>query len=250
MEPTLPLDILLSIIDLLGARGDISSLQILSQTCKYMVPLCRKHLFSSLHLRSTSISERFNDLLSKNPDIARYVRSLNYRMYHPNRDYELNILEMLKDRSSLRSIELSSPRLEWNSFPESIRSSLVSLIQLPTVTHLNIDSFRWFPATVLSSCSNLIDLQLGHVRLALPEANQVISRSKIPTPVSLNIRSGTHNLEELLNFANLHAGGLINFSRVQKAIFEVDSDLRGDICNINNLIRVATRLECINILSE
>ena len=41
MEPTLPLDILLSIIDLLGAgydRTSIRSLQILLQICKFMVP--------------------------------------------------------------------------------------------------------------------------------------------------------------------------------------------------------------------
>ena len=49
---TLPLDILLYIIDLLagGDDGDVKSLQILSQLCKSMVPLCRKHLFSSLLL--------------------------------------------------------------------------------------------------------------------------------------------------------------------------------------------------------
>ena len=130
---TLPLDILLYIIDILAGRDDedVKSLRILSQVCKSMVPLCRKHLFSSLLLGCDSSSERFGNLLSKNPDIARYVRSLNYRVNKPISEHELNILDVLKERSSLQWISLSSTSTDWNSFPESIRSSLVSLIQLP-----------------------------------------------------------------------------------------------------------------------
>ena len=216
-----------------------------------MVPICRKHLFSSLHLDSDSSLERFGDLLSMNPDIARYVRRLNYRVYNPIRDHEFNILELLKERSSLQSIELSSPRLAWKTLPEWIRSSLVSLIQLPTVTHLNIDSFRVFPALALSSCINLIDLQLGEIYLDHSEVNQpeVISRSKIPTPVSLYIRPKTHGLVALLNSASLHTvDPIVDFSRLQKAYFEVES--RGDVSQVYLLIMATTRLEYISITSE
>ena len=253
-ELTVPLDVLGHITELLAAPGDdrdsIKSLQNLSQTCKFMVPICRRHLFSSLCLRSTSISERFSDLLLENPDIARYVRSLNYRMYNPIRDHELTILNILKVRSPLKSIDLSSQGLVWNSFPESIRSSLVSLIQLPTVTHLNINFFTRFPATVLSGCTNLINLQFGYIELTLPDSefNHVISRSKIPTPTSLNIERGTHGFEALLDYASSHAGGSIDFSHVQIAKFQVDC--QGDIVNINKLIKVTRRLQYIDIMSE
>ena len=176
MEPTLPLDILLSIIDLLGAVDDtssIKSLQILSQTCKFMVPLCRKHLFSSLYLISNPRLEHFGDLLSKNPDIARYARSLSYEVHNPTSVHELNILDLLQERSSLRSIRLfSTESLNWNSFPELMRSSLVSLIYLPTVIDLDITYFKDFPATALSSCSNLIYVQLGEHHLDPHEVNQ------------------------------------------------------------------------------
>jgi hypothetical protein len=148
---TLPLDILLYIIDLLATSGDdedIKSLQILSQACKFMVPLCRKHLFSSLRLYAELDSECFSNLLSKNPDIARYVRSLNFVVYdRPIYDHELNIFDMLKEHSSLKSILLLSLGfiLDWRNFPESIRSSLVCLIQLPTVTRKSrIWKFRQF----------------------------------------------------------------------------------------------------------
>ena len=255
-ELTLPLDVLLHIIELLAAvrndRDSIKSLQIISRTCKFMVPICRKHLFSSLCLVSDSaLVERLGDILSKNPDIARYVRCLKYIMFNPIRDHELNILNMLKEQSSLRSIELLSLRLDWNSFPESIRSSLVSLIQLPTVTRLNINSFTRFPATALSGCINLIYLEFENLELTLPDSdfNHVISRSKIPTPGFLNIKA-TPGFAALLNSASLHAGasGPINFSRVQNAYFEVDS--QGVIDDINKLIKMSSRLQKIDITSE
>jgi hypothetical protein len=249
---TLPLDILLYIIDLLasGDDEDIKSLQILSQACKFMVPLCRKHLFSSLCLRSRLEIHCFSDLLSKNPDIARYVRSLTYAVY--NHGPGLNILDMLKEHSSLQSIELLSPlvSVDWSSFPESIRSSLESLIQLPTVTHLGIQSFKGFPATAFSRCSNLIDLRLTMLEIVPPEVNQVISRSKIPTPVSLFTMIGAYDgLAVLLNSASLHAGGpVVDFSRLQKVFFHVEC--RGDIGHINELIKATTRLQYIYIGSE
>ena len=252
---TLPLDILLHIIDLLTGRDDedVKSLRILSQVCKSMVPLCRKHLFSSLSLHNELNSERFSGLLLKNPDIACYVRSLHYIVCLPISDHELNILDILKKRSSLQSIELWSLEVEWNNLAESMRSSLVSLIQLPTVTSLSIESFKGFPSTALSGCGNLIYLRLGELNLAPPEVNQVISRNKIPAPLSLIIitksLSDTYSLAYLLNSAGLHADGpIVDFSRLQKADFQVNS--RDDINQVNELIKVTTRLEYMKILSE
>jgi hypothetical protein len=240
---TLPLDILLYIIDLLADDEDIKSLQILSQTCKSLVPLCRKHLFSFLYLSKLNS----DDLLSRNPDLARYVRSLNYTVYIPISDHVLNILDMLKERSSLRSIELSGLGLDGNDLTESIRSSLISLIQLPTVTCLEVYSFKRFPATVFSGCGNLIDLWLGELNLAPPEVNQVISRSKISTPVSLLIKTDTDSLSILMNSASLYEGGpIVDFSRVQKA--ECDVNSRGDIDQVNKLIKLTTRLEGLYIV--
>ena len=231
------------------------SLQILSQTCKYMAPICRKHLFSSLCLRSKLILERFSDLLLENPEIAQYVTSLT-RSYHRLHYWcdrigdELTILNILKVRSPLKSIELSSQGVDWNDYPESIRLYLLSLIELPTVTHLDINSFTRFPATALSGCTNLINLQFGDLDLILPDSefNHVISCCKIPSPTFLTIKRGTHGFAALLNSASLHAGGPIDFSRVQRAIFEVE--FRDDIDNINKLIKLTRGLRYIDIKSE
>jgi hypothetical protein len=108
--------------------------------------------------------------------------------------------------------------LDWDDFPESIRSSLIFLIQLPTVTHLDICDFTGFPSTAISGCSNLIDLHLMRLELTPFEVSQVISRSIIPTPVSLYIDTNTYGFAALLNSASLHAGNpIVDFSRLQKA---------------------------------
>ena len=246
---TLPLDILLNIIDLLagGDGEDIKSLQILSRTCKYMVPLCRKYLFSSLDINSKLLSNRFSDLLLKNPEISRYVRRLNYDIYNPISDHELNIFNMLKKSSSLQSIQLWSwSILDWKDFPESIRSLLVSLIQLPTVTHLAIHSFKRFPAMAFSGCSNLIDLQLREIEFAFPEINQVIPHHKIPTPVSLYIDKRTFGLAALLKSTslNVNAGGpIVDFSCLRRACVE----LRGDFGQVIDLMKVTKQLEYFTI---
>ena len=165
-------------------------------------------------------------------------------------DHELIILNILKVRSPLQSIEVSSPRVDWNDYPESIRLSLLSLIELPTVTHLNINSFTRFPATALSGCAKLSNLQFGDLDLTLPdsESNHVISRCKIPTPALLDIRRGTHGFATLLPSLHALAGGPIDFSRVQIAIFQVDS--QGFIDDINKLIKVTRQLQYIYIKSE
>ena len=236
---TLPLDILIYIIDLLAGNYCIKSLQTLSLACKSMVPLCRKRLFSKLLLgRDKSYSERFSDLLLKTPDIASYVRSLDYSIYNPISDHELNILDMLKKHSSLQSVTLFSTQLYWNNFPESMRLSLIFLIQLPTVAQLAIYCIKRFPVTALSGCSNLINLQLTDVELSPPEVNQVISSSKIPTPISLYFDGRTY---PDLNFAHLLDGLIVDFSRLQKAEFVVKS--RRVICQLNELIKETRWLE-------
>ncbi|KIM37822.1 hypothetical protein M413DRAFT_30730 [Hebeloma cylindrosporum] len=252
MEPstTLPFDILASIIDLFagGDVGDIKSLQCLSQACKFMVPLCRKHLFSTIYLPGKWKSERFSDLLSKNPDIARYVRSLNYIFQKPISDHELHIFDVLKEGSSLQSIELQSEIVHWNDFPESIQSSLLFLIQLPTVTQLNIRSFKGFPATPLSRCSNLINLRLhGWLQIAPPQVNQVTSRSKIPTLISLSVGAKAYDcLSVLMNSAGRYSGGpIVDVSRLQRASFTVDSP--GNMGLVIELIKVTTRLEFFSL---
>ncbi|KAF8971145.1 hypothetical protein BDZ97DRAFT_1651420 [Flammula alnicola] len=255
MQPktTLPLDVLASIIDLLAAGNDpdTRSLRMLSQVCKSLVPQCRRHLFSSLVLDKDAgalRAHRFSDLLRRNPDIARYLKGLRY---YPVNDLisDQRILEVLKERSSsLRSIELRSHSgADWNTFPESIRSSLVSLIQLPTITDLEIRSFTNFPATALSLCDHIIDLRLQDLEMTPPEINHVVRRSKMPTPVSLYARPKTYGaLAALMQSTGPNAGGPIDFSCLRKASFDMET--ASDIYPIDELLKTTMELQSLSIM--
>jgi hypothetical protein len=74
---------------------------------------------------------------------------------------------------------------------------------------------------VLSGCSNLIDLLLKDIKLAPPGVNQVISRNKIPTSVSLYLDETTSGVAACLNSAS--DGPIVDLGRLQKANFVVKS---------------------------
>ena len=94
---------------------------------------------------------------------------------------------------------------------------------------------------VPSGFADLIDLKLINMHLAPPEVDQVISRSKIPTPISLYV----DGISPYLKFSHLQDGPIVDFSCLQKAEFVVKS--QRDICQINDLIKETTRLEYISI---
>ena len=59
----------------------------------------------------------------------------------------------------------------------------------------------------------------------------------------------THGFAALLSSASLHAGGrIIDFGRFQKVVFNVKS--QGGIDQVNELIKVTSRLEDFNLHRE
>ncbi|KAF8957387.1 hypothetical protein BDZ97DRAFT_1846540 [Flammula alnicola] len=247
---TIPLDIIESVIEVIATDEDTRSLEAVSQTCHTLLPLCRKHIFSTIRLSHKSDHSRhFNDLLSTNPDIARYVKHLEYGLNNPSDDHQQG-LDVLQKHSDLRSVHLwSQERADWSAFPASIRSSLLSLIQLPTITHLRIRSFMNFPATALLNCHNLIDLQMELLEITSAEVKHISIRDKIPTPISLNAEGDSCSaLEALLQTAGPEPGPIVDFSLLQSASFDVE--IRGDILIVQEVIKTTTQLQSLFIFSE
>ncbi|KAF8968573.1 hypothetical protein BDZ97DRAFT_1799087, partial [Flammula alnicola] len=247
---TIPLDIIESVIEAIAIDEDTRSLKAISQTCHTLLTLCRKHIFSTIQLSHKSDNSRhFNDLLSTSPDIARYVKHLEYFLDNPTDD-DQKVLDVLQKHSDLRSVHLWSQRgTDWSAFPASIRSSLLSLIQLPTITHLRIRCFTKFPATALLHCHNLIDLQMEWLEITSPEAKHVSIRDKIPTPISLNAETGCYSaLEALLQTAGPEQGPIVDFRLLQSASFEVE--FTREILIVQEVIKTTTQLQSLFIFSE
>ncbi|KJA14244.1 hypothetical protein HYPSUDRAFT_72683 [Hypholoma sublateritium FD-334 SS-4] len=257
MKTLVPLDDLAHIIDILAVKPDNQSLRELSRTCKFMVPLCRRHLFSSVRLRSNSNTPKQIGLvhfLSGSPDVACRIKKLSYivKPHAPSSRQIIDILEVLRSQStSLQSVSLSSESVrcsDWNALQEPTKSLLISLMQLPTVTHLQLRYLKNFPLVALSLCSNLADISVHNVFEAPSSsyADQIITRSKVPTPVSLRIGDFNFAISVLMRPPGPNIiDPIIDFSCLENASFNIC--VASDASQMAEILKMVTRLRTLII---
>lgn len=192
----LPYDILRSIADQIaldmhnmhtvGLDPQIAqnALRALSQTCKLMVPACRRHLFSSIYLDGSRTENHpkyatLLILLRNKIEVISYIQTLYYSVNSVSNEHVDGILKLfLEHLSFLRSINLYGPGT-WNTQPLPTRNLLESLIALPTITHLSAIGFMgYFPYERLSLCSGLHDLEFG-------DMNPLTLKHITPVPAKL-----------------------------------------------------------------
>ena len=206
-----------------------------------MVPMCRRHLFSSISLSGYAKVE-YQDLLKllqEKREIASYVRELRYRISpHPS-EYEDGILgALLRYSTSLGAssplcrISLTFPCFsglgQWRTQTASLRHLLISLIPLPTITELLFSGFKGFPVNELAFCGSLRRLQLNWLGdFVLDVGNAFPSSCRIPTPLSLDFsRTSYTSLAIIMGLEGpeqVHntLGPIIDFSLLQEATFAV-----------------------------
>ena len=229
MKTAVPFDILSHITDMVDDLSDKGTLRALSLTCKFMVPLCRRHIFSFVRL-SNITKEKEKGLihfLSGSPDTTCRIKRLLCVIDPKLRICEqiIDVLEVMRTQStSLRSITITSTEgLDWNLLREPIKSLLISLMQLPTVNHLSLAPTRNFPLAALSLCSGLTNFSISELSEPTPHADQVIMRSNIPTVASLYGRGFYSAISALMRPS--HYGPIIDFSRLEKASFEISEEI-------------------------
>ena len=252
MKTVVPFDILAHITDIVDAQSDKGTLRALSLTCKFMVPLCRRHLFSSIKLFNTTNNKEQGLIyfLSGSPDTTCRIKHLLFiiRTKLPTCKQIIDILEVMRSQStSLQSVTISSSGwLEWNILPEPIKSLLISLIQLPTVTRLKLGIMRNFPLAPLSLCSGLNDITISEVSEATPQTDQIIARSNIPAPTSLYARRFHSAISVLMRPPDLNINGaIIDFSRLEKAVFEISE--QSEALQLTELLKTVTQLQKLSI---
>ncbi|KJA13794.1 hypothetical protein HYPSUDRAFT_49605 [Hypholoma sublateritium FD-334 SS-4] len=267
----LPMDVLGYIADTLGAEIDtrlipsgipnghaVQALKMLCLTCKFMVAVCRRHLFAKISLSSFSSLKRvetLSEFLLSHPIIpTRYVKILyldTSRFFSPS-DYDL--LQKLCGSSSLTSINISttirSPAY-WNTMPEQKKSAFLSLFQIPTLRHLALVKIVNFPAAAFSLCCGLTNLVLHEMsNLAPPAPDNRMHRPKITTLVAWHSIGEVHNtIAALMNptghkkAEKIHS--IIAFAHLQDASVNIETDTEGfQTCK---LLEEAVRLEKLHI---
>jgi hypothetical protein len=175
MSSIFPLEIEEIILDILSEDDeDHSALKTCSLVCQAFLPICRKHIFGSIVLNDSKRfkcpdSHEFVRLLSKSPEIADYVRKLDFTVRKGDMSIP-SIQESLKRISRLESLTVLGwvPRtLNWSNNP--IRPALLHLLHLRTLTHFNVTNFLDFVVSDLIPCVNLKYLHIGNNMSAAAE---------------------------------------------------------------------------------
>lgn len=254
MKLPVPFDILAYITNILAVESDYETLQAFSCTCKFMVPICRQYLFSSVRLSNSTSPEEIGltHFLSGSPDTTCRIKKLVYffETSTPTPQDVLDIFKVMRSQStSLQSISLSSYGWpNWNALREPTKSLLISLIQLPTVTHLELGIIKHFPLVALSLCSGLTDFSVSTYpyEATSPHSDQIITRSKIPSPVSLHIRGFYSPISVLMRPPSSDAiDPIMDFSRLEKASFNICAD--SEASQMAELLKTATQLRTLSI---
>ena len=128
--------------------------------CHSFLPLCRKHIFSyiSINIRMPRYDgEAFGQLFLESPDIARYVRKL--KIYIKGCDKHF-LSFPVSPLTRLQSLSYSGFDLEWGDLSSPIQRSLVNLMHLLTLTHLDVERISGFSISNLNVCTNIKHLFL------------------------------------------------------------------------------------------
>jgi hypothetical protein len=151
-----------------------SALKTCSLVCQAFLHICRKHIFESIVLNDStylSTTHAFNRLLSETPEIADYIRKLDYTIpVEVLVQDRVSIQDSLKRISRLEFLKVQHhnwPNFKWNNNP--IRPALLHLLHLPTLTHFQITRMENFVISDLIPCVNLKSLDIGDFTTVLAE---------------------------------------------------------------------------------
>lgn len=261
MATTLPYDIVGRIIDILAAEGDLTPIKNASLTSSSVLHLCRRHIFHTVSSYSSSIHGSLNkpliEILVNNPDIVQYIRELNY--YESHVDSELfrlapllrkffNLLQTISLLECLRFRFVYSD-VNWTEIDPLLRSTLLHLIHLPTLTHLDISHVRNIPISAFAPCINLEQLDIRYITLAPFEDQDPslrMSCSKTPRILHFkNVGSNTADVERLLRAKWKDGRPVLDFTHIKT--LEVETCMFRDVQLTQELFENISYLEEVRV---
>lgn len=261
------LDVLGYIADVLGADrkrptdwrmkdlSRVDALKKLSLTCKFMVPICRRHLFANIIFSFSGERTGLSEFLLSHPIIAtHYAKSLDLDARQPLSTLDYDLLRIMADSSSLTSIEISSA--DWNALPDEKRSAFLSLIKVPTLRHLTLERIVNFPASAFSLCCGLTTLALYEIyHLAPPGTNDGMQSPKITTLISFHHSDRDKYNDSLATLMSpvgrdtaSAAGSIIVFDHLKKVSLKISTP--AEFSRLCKLLERAVDLERLRICGK
>lgn len=181
-----PVEIVTEIIyNLKDSRAALNSC---SQTCKILLPICRQHIFRSIHLNSQSDKIlSFGAILCRGPEIADYVRELSFKLHAS--DLGEDVPRVLNKLEKICEFTIMGPRShdDWEDFDESLKQSILHIIHSPSLKKLILGlSVNKFPFSTFIHCTNLTSIFLLRPITPLVKHQDVATGRKGPQLIEFN----------------------------------------------------------------
>ena len=204
------------------ANPRLASLKACALAGRQFLPFVRRKIFSKIsflvlpygHQHRSRYIRSFNRLLDRTPDIASFVRSLDYGMRRSDfEDIQVRIL--LGRLSMIRELHICGISkldrgLTWGLIPPDYLSILRSIFHLPSLTVLRVTKLLNFPFSLLASISHLRILDISRVKFNDQEDYHITTTMPYPR---------SHLLE--LHTLNSDINGLVTALRKALPVFDI-----------------------------
>ena len=167
-DMSLPDDILDHILSFL--QSDFPVLKACSQSDPKFIRLVERHLYAIVTLYDNDTisknglgTRQFVSLLSDNPHIANYIRSMEVEAtctHVESTQYLEDIASVLRMCSLLNKITLNEMAFGWAALPEAFRLAFLDCLSLSSMKAVCIKHAFGFPLTALEPAKNIKQLTL------------------------------------------------------------------------------------------
>ncbi|KDR66306.1 hypothetical protein GALMADRAFT_232647 [Galerina marginata CBS 339.88] len=210
IKPTLPFDIIESILDQLAYDDDTQTLHACSLLNEDTLHLCRSHLFRTFDMRARGASGEesslitFYGLLSVSPHLVPYVRvvhilDLNSKHWVLNHPILPRFLQLLTDLE-IFGLHVMKP-VTWKVLDPALLSWMTELAARPTLVGLHLTGVEDVSLAFLNSCRFLKSLNLDtsslEPRTSLNDEEEQAEKRK-----STGLSDGDRISLESITFAN------------------------------------------------
>lgn len=251
-------DIIGHIIDILAGEGDLVPLKNTSLASSSVLHLCRRHIFRTIPFdnfypgRKKPPKQPFITLLLNNPALVQYIRELNYEVHYnderlspvlPNLLHTISHLECLRIKSVL-----DNP-IDWTEVDPSLRSALLRLMYLPTLTHLKIRRVYNLPLSALAPCTNIEHLDIHYIAFTQFQESELdlplaVGCFKTPRVLQFSCGSSSKAVGRLLSAKWKDGRPLVDFTHLKSLLVDFDT-VHAEINR--NLFKSIEQLEKLSI---
>jgi hypothetical protein len=234
----LPQELIDTILEELGGPTAHASLKSCSLVARPFLVASQRRLFRFLALTSKTVdgaSSRFTE----RPHLASYVRDLHIDLHLDTKYYRIPLLKTLRLLNKVQRMAISSYSWQtwvWDSFPDELRATFVSLLTLPSLRCLALTRCRGVPLALIRHA--LASYKEVGLLVAAIDVHQHIEL--LPTPSGNDGKSLTHlllNYTPSQNplFHSLVLGDEISPSLIRLRHLELAVPIGGCLSGLDNI---------------